>query len=293
MFINYFLIWKIILNQISRLPFDLRQQYLENLNSSACTSITETLLPRILLLLPNKPHTVNENGDNVDMFNDEIEGWEANYKQTFLDHLVCLTYKQLLISLPAYVRNWHNNKLNKNKRQNIEDYTAQHVSMSIIRSELSLVSGKCGTTDGLTISTRPRARQVLACYQISDAEFEISIELPANFPLEPVKLETLKKAGVAMTKWRYWILQMTSLLHSHNGRILDALLFWQAKVDRSFDGVEECMICFSVVHGANQSLPKLTCKTCHKKFHGECLYKWFDSSNKSTCPLCRQPMTFN
>jgi hypothetical protein len=29
--------------------------------------------------------------------------------------------------------------------------------------------------------------------------------------------------------------------------------------------------------------------TCRNKFHGWCLYKWFDSSHESLCPLCRQP----
>merc|ERR1739838_544190 len=94
-------------------------------------------------------------------------------------------------------------------------------------------------------------------------------------------------------QWRYWILQMTTLLRQQNGSILDALLLWKRKVDKRLDGVEECMICFSVVHsGAGQALPKLACKTCSKKFHAECLYKWFDTSNQSTCPMCRADMTF-
>lgn len=47
------------------------------------------------------------------------------------------------------------------------------------------------------------------------------------------------------------------------------------------------MICFSVIHGSNYSLPRLSCKTCKKKFHSACLYRWFSTSNNSTCPLCR------
>uniref|UniRef100_A0AAY4AET5 E3 ubiquitin-protein ligase listerin n=1 Tax=Denticeps clupeoides TaxID=299321 RepID=A0AAY4AET5_9TELE len=75
---------------------------------------------------------------------------------------------------------------------------------------------------------------------------------------------------------------------SHNGSIMEGLALWKNNVDKRFEGVEDCMICFSVIHGSNYSLPKKACHTCKKKFHSACLYKWFTSSNKSTCPLCRE-----
>uniref|UniRef100_A0A7N6B3K9 E3 ubiquitin-protein ligase listerin n=1 Tax=Anabas testudineus TaxID=64144 RepID=A0A7N6B3K9_ANATE len=75
---------------------------------------------------------------------------------------------------------------------------------------------------------------------------------------------------------------------SHNGSIMEGLALWKNNVDKRFEGIEDCMICFSVIHGSNYSLPKKACRTCKKKFHSACLYKWFTSSNKSTCPLCRE-----
>ena len=72
-----------------------------------------------------------------------------------------------------------------------------------------------------------------------------------------------------------------------NGSVLDGLTVWKNNVDKRFEGVEECYICFYVLHGANHQLPKLACKTCKKKFHSACLFKWFSTSNNSTCPLCR------
>lgn len=68
---------------------------------------------------------------------------------------------------------------------------------------------------------------------------------------------------------------------------MDGLILWKRNVDKRFEGVDDCMICFSVIHGSNYSLPKLSCKTCKKKFHSACLYKWFSTSNNATCPLCR------
>jgi hypothetical protein len=60
-------------------------------------------------------------------------------------------------------------------------------------------------------------------------------------------------------------------------------------VEKEFDGIEECPICYSVVHTSDRSLPRLRCKTCKHKFHSACLYKWFSTSQKSTCPLCQTP----
>ena len=78
-------------------------------------------------------------------------------------------------------------------------------------------------------------------------------------------------------------------LFMQNGAIAEAIRTWKSNFDKEFEGVEECPICYSILHTSNHSLPRLACKTCKHKFHGACLYKWFSTSNKSTCPLCQTP----
>lgn len=56
-----------------------------------------------------------------------------------------------------------------------------------------------------------------------------------------------------------------------NGSIMEGLTLWKNNVDKRFEGVEDCMICFSVIHGSNYSLPKKACRTCKKRFHSACL----------------------
>ena len=58
-----------------------------------------------------------------------------------------------------------------------------------------------------------------------------------------------------------------------NGTLMDGLLLWKSNLDKHFAGVEDCMICFSVIHGSLYSLPKMTCRTCKKKFHSACLVR--------------------
>lgn len=62
-------------------------------------------------------------------------------------------------------------------------------------------------------------------------------------------------------------------LCSQNGSIMEGLALWKNNVDKRFEGVEDCMICFSVIHGFNYSLPKKACRTCKKKFHSACLVR--------------------
>ncbi|MPC84814.1 E3 ubiquitin-protein ligase listerin [Portunus trituberculatus] len=81
--------------------------------------------------------------------------------------------------------------------------------------------------------------------------------------------------------------QLTTMLSHRNTALHHSLAFWKQNVEKKFKGLEECYICYYVIHSQSHQLPKLLCRTCKKKFHSACLYKWFNSSNNSTCPLCR------
>lgn len=49
------------------------------------------------------------------------------------------------------------------------------------------------------------------------------------------------------------------------------------------------MLHCAVVSASDGQLPRLACRTCAKRFHRACLYKWFRSSAKSMCPHCQSP----
>ena len=101
------------------------------------------------------------------------------------------------------------------------------------------------------------------------------------------RVQCRRRIGVKENQWRRWSLQIQSLLTNRDGTILDGIYLWKKNIDREFKGVEECSICYSVLHVVDHSLPKVNCSVCHNSFHSGCLYKWFSNANKSTCPLCR------
>ena len=83
--------------------------------------------------------------------------------------------------------------------------------------------------------------------------------------------------------------KVANFLSCQNGATAEAMRIWKSNFDKEFEGNEECPICYSIIHTTNHSLPRLACKTCKHKFHSACLYKWFSTSHKSTCPLCQTP----
>ena len=118
------------------------------------------------------------------------------------------------------------------------------------------------------------------------------LQLSSCYPLKPIEVECVQRVGVSDAKWRKWQRTMTTMLLSRNGAIADALMLFRDNVNAVFDGVEECPICYAIVHQTTRQIPKLECRTCHNKFHAPCLYKWFSTSHKNKCPLCQQPFTF-
>lgn len=75
--------------------------------------------------------------------------------------------------------------------------------------------------------------------------------------------------GVAEGRVRKWILSINAFLRNQNGSIPDAVALWKVNVDQEFRGLEECLICYSIVHAQTGQLPRLKCRTCARRFHGE------------------------
>jgi hypothetical protein len=115
------------------------------------------------------------------------------------------------------------------------------------------------------------------------------VRLPTASPLVAAELDTGARAGVSEARARKWRLAVGAILRHQNGAVASGLATWRRNVDREFAGVEPCPICYLVIHGSNHQLPRLRCGQCRNKFHNACLYKWFTSSSKSTCPLCQTP----
>ena len=52
----------------------------------------------------------------------------------------------------------------------------------------------------------------MAVYTIDEGSMELVVQLPINFPLGPVNVDSGKKVGVTAAQWRTWMLQLTTFL---------------------------------------------------------------------------------
>ncbi|XP_017397409.1 E3 ubiquitin-protein ligase listerin [Cebus imitator] len=289
--LGYLLTWKLILTFFKAASSQLRALYSMYLRK---TKSLNKLLYHLFRLMPENPtygETAIEvpNKDPKTFFTEELQ---LSIRETatlpyHIPHLACSVYHMTLKDLPAMVRLWWNSS-EKRVFNIVDRFTSKYVSNVLSFQEISSVQTSTQLFNGMTVKARATTREVMATYTIEDIVIELIIQLPSNYPLGSITVESGKRVGVAVQQWRNWMLQLSTYLTHQNGSIMEGLALWKNNVDKRFEGVEDCMICFSVIHGFNYSLPKKACRTCKKKFHSACLYKWFTSSNKSTCPLCRE-----
>ena len=216
---------------------------------------------------------------------------EKNIEANFL----CFIYGGILCTFPVLCRSWYADIRDRQKALAIEKLTAAVVTPAIVEKEFSSVhsfsrSLHKDSRGVFHVKVLQKRREICAKLDIEDGRgLELDISLPPSFPLLPPEVRCQKSVGISESRLRKWMLSMTVFLRNRNGDLLDSLKLWRQNVEGEFEGHEECLICYSIVQVSNGQLPKLGCRTCHKKFHGACLYKWFSSSGKNTCPHCQSP----
>lgn len=288
--LGYLLAWKLLLKFFRSAPSHLRAHYAQFLKQS---SSLNKLLRHLFRLMPENPVVpggMGADAKEAKTFFTEILSLAVDKSHSAeweLPHLACSVFYSTLQDLPAMVRLWWNSQ-EKRVSATVEKFTIKHASPVLSAQEISSVHSSTQMFDNMTVKARSAAREVIATYSVDDICIELVIQLPQNYPLGSITVESGKRVGVSVQQWRNWMLQLSTYLTHQNGSIMEGLALWKNNVDKRFEGIEDCMICFSVIHGSNYSLPKKACRTCKKKFHSACLYKWFTSSNKSTCPLCRE-----
>ncbi|EFJ32099.1 hypothetical protein SELMODRAFT_439982 [Selaginella moellendorffii] len=181
-------------------------------------------------------------------------------------------YGLILRVLPACVQTWFAGLREKGAVAAIEAFTADYCSPRLLAEEFNQVQAAAIAEENFIFKANRSLREVTVIYKKEEAAMDMTIKLPSCYPLKAVEVDCGKRLGISETRMRKWILSMASFLRNQNGSLSEAVLIWKKNVDREFDGVEECPICYSIIHTSNHSLPRLACKTCRHKFHGACSF---------------------
>ncbi|KAF9436112.1 hypothetical protein BGZ76_004789 [Entomortierella beljakovae] len=236
----------------------------------------------------------------------QVTGFDMSSPELGFPLLAGHLYYTCLANVPSLVRIWWTECKLRQLSIAVESLTERYFSPLLITRELNslakaqqataaggqaaaaaALSGVADDLNELQIKISKATSEINASFKIDDAVMEIVVRLPNNFPLRQVEVEGLQRVGVKEARWRAWLLAVAGVIAAQNGSLIDALTLFRKNVGLHFEGVEDCTICYSIVSLQDRSLPNKTCKTCKHRFHASCLYKWFRTSNSSSCPLCR------
>jgi hypothetical protein len=201
--------------------------------------------------------------------------------------------------LPSLSRRWWEDSCPVAYKSDFQKFVERSVAPTVLQRELARI--RSSTSPGaassrfgdMEVRSSLATRYVTASYVQDDVTLSVSIFIPPDFPLKSAVVDCSKTLGVPERRWKRWSLQITLMLNGEGGTLQDALMLWKDNVDREFDGVEPCPVCYSVLQVKTHKLPSLECRTCKNRFHADCLGQWFRSSGKSSCVLCQQPWQGN
>jgi hypothetical protein len=143
----------------------------------------------------------------------------------------------------------------------------------------------------LVVKVSKPAKEVTAGYEVDESHAAIVIKIPASYPIESVTVSSLTRVAVNERKWQSWIMTTQGVITFSNGSIIDGLQVFKRNIIGALKGQNECAICYSII-STDKRMPDKKCTTCKNLFHRTCLYKWFQTSNQNTCPLCRNPIDY-
>ncbi|KAL4977290.1 hypothetical protein BDW66DRAFT_38385 [Aspergillus desertorum] len=288
---SYLLSWKLVFDHFVNASFTLQEQYASNIKE-------HDVLPSLLEF--TFEFLQKGNGKLVDASKFDICSFELDRSESYekeiqwlLVHLYFLCLRHLANLTKAW---WIDAK--KRIKGPVESWTEKSISPLVIGDALERVTQWMSTQDqveerALNVKVSSKTAEIIASIPVDEESppVSISITLPAAYPLHPAIVLGRSRVLVDERKWKSWLLTIQGVIMFANGNLEDGLLAFRRNVQGALKGQSECAICYSVI-STDMQTPNKRCATCKNAFHSVCLYRWFKSSNQSTCPLCRNQFTF-
>lgn len=290
---SYLVCWQLIFDHWDGASDAVKNDYAHNVKEGSYIDGLLSLAAQFLITSRVRP--VDASRFEIESYTSGIEVPEKDV-QWLLIHLYYLALKHL----PTLSKTWWRDNTSRQTQISVESWTEKHISPIVIASELSTVSAWIATRETdqdqpLTVKISTSTREITASIPIDEQAMSIAITLPPSYPLSRATVSGLHRVGVTEQKWRSWIITTQGVINfaeiGGGGQLIDGLMAWRKNVTATLKGQTECAICYSVV-SADRQLPSKRCGTCKNLFHGSCLFKWFRSSNSSSCPLCRNQFSY-
>lgn len=296
---SYLLSWKLLFEAYSASQFKVRDDYTEQLKGENLTGPLFDFMFDVLGHSAAHPLNLDRENLGVDRICEfDVRLAEAETGEYNLHWLLAHLYYLALRFIPGLFRSWYMSCRSKQTKLAVESWTAKYfspiISSEVLDSVESWAREQSPSTDDdqeLVVKVSKPAREVTAGYQIDEAQAAIVIKIPPSYPIDNITVSSLNRVAVTERKWQSWILTTQGAITLYNGNIIDGLQVFKRNIFAALAGQSECAICYSII-STDKSMPDKRCATCSHLFHKTCLYKWFQTSNQNTCPLCRNPIEY-
>lgn len=299
---SYLLSWKLIFDAYQGAAHKLREDYTEQLKTSG--AINPLMEFTVDVLGHSAAHAINL--DKVGFTAEDIQDYDVKVGDSLPDEknmqwlLVHLFYLSLKYA-PGLFKTWFIDCRSRQTKNAVEPWTAKWFSPILIHDVMEEVEtwAKSQVADPdeheFNIKVNHKAREITAAYPIDDGDEEqaasLLLQINANFPIGNVTVVGLNRVACNERTWQSWVRTTQGIIIISHGSIVEGLGAFRRNVVGALKGNVECAICYSYI-SVDKRMPDKRCATCKNLFHRDCLYKWLESANQNTCPLCRTRMDF-
>lgn len=211
---RYLLAWLLVFALYPNASYKARSDYNEILKSEHYISPLLDFLFDSLGHSSGQPLSLNRSR----LGRQQIQSYDARVGEDLTDErnlewlLIHLWYISLKYA-PALAKNWWIDCKSRPARIVIESWTEKYFSPLLIEEALGEVTAWAENQESsvddektLLVKVLKKSGEVYAGYEVDDMEMQIVIRLPANYPLEGVKVDGINRVAVSDEKWKSWLM---------------------------------------------------------------------------------------
>ncbi|KAF4123082.1 E3 ubiquitin-protein ligase listerin [Geosmithia morbida] len=297
---SYLLAWTLVFDAFSTSSFKVRGDFSDNLKAEGCLPPLLDFMFDVLGHSAAHAFRLEKAGLGTEQIrNYDVKLADAETDEKSMQWLLVHLFYLVLKYVPGLFRSWYMDCRSKQTRIAVEAWTTRYFSPLTVDDTLDEVQRWVDTQEpstgddeqDLIVKVSRTAREVTAGYEVDESQAAIAIKIPSSYPLEGVTVTGLHRVAVTERKWQSWIMTTQGVITFSNGNIIDGLQVFKRNIVGALKGQGECAICYSII-STDKRMPDKRCTTCRNLFHRTCLYKWFQTSNQNTCPLCRNPIDY-
>ena len=288
---SFLLSWILMFDHFPNASYKLQAFYIADVKQGGVLGRLLDLICEVCRIISSRP--IDASKSDVRVFELGTSETDEQEDQRLAIHL----YYCCLLYLPGLTRSWFIEQKNRVKSP-LESWTQKYFAPALVSAAATTVTewvkGQPQEDSETPLTVKPSIGgfEMVASVIVDPESPPVSlvISLPKSYPLESPTVSSRTRVGVSEKNWQSWLRTIQIIIFS-TGSVIEGLIAFRRNVQGVMKGQSECAICYSII-GTDMQTANKRCGTCRNTFHGSCLFRWFSSSNSSSCPLCRNNFNY-